>query len=217
MRDDLEQEVGRRHRGLDRGEIGRLVLVAHGAVRDAHRAVVQLADQGVDLGAQRGLGQLLGKAPQLAAAGDGRMVVEKHAVGVAALAALEGHRNDLSALGVIAETGRVRHADELEIHQRRLDLERFRHELAQLCGIGAIGDDQIFAIVEPIRADRIGRARQRHRERPAAYFTLLHRASLSRDGRSRPCDRPAIPTDSSRSRRCGRLRTGRAARALPDG
>ncbi len=74
------------------------------------------------------------------------MVVEKHAVGVAALAAPERDRDDLSAFGVVAEAGRVRHADELELHQRLVDLKRLRHELAQLLRIGPVGDDQIFAV-----------------------------------------------------------------------
>ncbi len=144
----------------------RLVLVAHGAVGDTQRTIVEFTDQRVDFRPQARLGQLLGKAPQFAAAGDGRMVVEEHAVGIAALAPLEGNRDDLAALGVIAEAGRVRHADELELHQRRRDLERLGHELAQLCGIGAVGDDQIFAI------DRIDRGRSDRPGSSAASQTL---------------------------------------------
>ncbi len=79
-----------------------------------------------------GLAQLLGEAPQLAAAGDRRMVVQEHAVRVAALLALERHGDHLAALGVVAEAGGVRHADELVLHQRLFDLERLRHDRAQL-------------------------------------------------------------------------------------
>ena len=84
------------------------------------------------------------------------MIVEKHAMGVAALAALKRDRNDLSALGVVAEAGRVRHADEFELHQRLIDFERLRHQLPQPLRIGAITDDEKFAIVEAVRADRVG-------------------------------------------------------------
>jgi hypothetical protein len=40
----------------------------------------------------RRYGELLWKAPELAAADDGRVIIEKHARGVAAVAALEGVR-----------------------------------------------------------------------------------------------------------------------------
>jgi hypothetical protein len=40
------------------------------------------------------------------------LVVEKHTVGVASLAAVERDRDHLTALGVIAETVRIWHADE---------------------------------------------------------------------------------------------------------
>jgi hypothetical protein len=88
-----------------------------------------------------GLASFLGKPPQLAAARDRRMIVEEHAMGIAALASLERDRNDLSALRVIAESGRIRHAEELKFHQRLFDLQRFGHQLAQLLRIGAICDD----------------------------------------------------------------------------
>src|SRR4029453_5818941 len=103
----------------------------------------------------RRLRELLGKPPKLAPAGDGRMVVEKHAMGVAALAALERDRDHLSALGVVAEAGRIRHADEFELDQRLVDLERLRNELAQLPRIRAVRDDEKFAMIEPIWPDRI--------------------------------------------------------------
>ena len=51
-------------------------------------------------------------------------------MGVAALAALERDRDHLSALSVVAEAGRIRHANEFEFDQRLLDLERPRNNLA---------------------------------------------------------------------------------------
>ena len=75
---------------------------------------------------------------------------------------------------IVSESGRIRHADEFELHQRLFDLERFRHELAQFLRIGAIGDDQKFAMIEAIGTDRIGRARQRHGERPLSNLSFSH-------------------------------------------
>src|SRR5262247_4901265 len=132
VRNDLEQEIGRQQGSFYRGEIGLLVLVSHRADGNRQGSVVQPADQRVDFRFQRRLRELLWKAPKLASAGDGRMVVEKHAMGVAALAALERDRDHLSALGVVAEAGRIRHADEFELDQWLVDLERLRNELAQL-------------------------------------------------------------------------------------
>jgi hypothetical protein len=102
------------------------------------------------------------------------MVVEKHAMGVAALATLERDRDHLSALGVVAESGRIRHADEFELDKRFVDLERLRNKLAQLPRIRAVRDDEKFAMIEPIWSDRISRTRQRHRERPLPHFMLFH-------------------------------------------
>src|SRR5262249_30425669 len=98
-------------------------------------------DQRIDLCVKFGLCKFLRKSPQLASAGDRRMVVEEHAVRVATLAAFERNRDDLAALGVVAETSRVRHANEFVLHQWRIDLQRLWHELAQLLWVRAIGDD----------------------------------------------------------------------------
>src|SRR5436309_3496694 len=49
------------------------------------------------------IGELLGKTPELAAPGDGRIVIQKHAVRIATLAIAESDRNDLAGFGVIAE------------------------------------------------------------------------------------------------------------------
>ena len=86
MRDDLEQEVRRLSEASTGVMVERAVLVAHGGGGDAHRPVVQRADQRVGLDAQRRVGELLGKAPDLAPAGDRRMVVEVHGMDVAAAA-----------------------------------------------------------------------------------------------------------------------------------
>src|SRR5262249_50862709 len=102
------------------------------------------------------------------------MIVEKHAMGVAALAALERDRDHLSALGVVAEARRIRHADEFELDQRLINLERLRNELAQLPRIRPVRDDKKFAMIEPIRSDRKSRIREWHRERPLAHLMLSH-------------------------------------------
>jgi hypothetical protein len=93
------------------------------------------------------------------------MVVQKHLVCVAAGLALVAHRDHLAALGVIAEAGRIRHADEFVVHHRLDNLERFRHHPAQRLRIGAVADDEILSIDEAIGPGREGRARRRHGER----------------------------------------------------
>ena len=60
MRDDLQQEIRRPRATLDRRRDRRLVLVAHRAGGDAHRAVVERADQRVDLDPQLGLASFFG-------------------------------------------------------------------------------------------------------------------------------------------------------------
>src|SRR5260221_1698647 len=105
MRDDLEQEVGGRQRGFDRGKVGLFVLVAHRANGNPQWTIVERADESVDFCLESGFSELLGKAPELATARDWGMIVEKHAVGVATLAAFERNGNDLSALCVVAEPG----------------------------------------------------------------------------------------------------------------
>lgn len=171
MRDDFEEEVRFSERGPHAREVGGSVLVAHGTRRDADRPVVQRADKGIRLRSERWVGELLGKAPQLASAGDRRMVVEKHAVGVAALAASEGDRDDLPAFGVVAKAGRVRHANELEFDQRLAHLKRLRHKVAQFL---RIGDDQILPVAEAIWAGREGRAGQGHGECARPDGILVH-------------------------------------------
>src|SRR5262245_43936869 len=172
MRHDLKQEVGSEERSFDSREIGRTMLVAHGARCYAHRAVIQRAHQRVDFGTKRRVGKLLGKSPELPSAGDRRVIIEKHAVAVTALATTERNRDDLAAFGVVPKASRIRHADELELDQRLLEFQRLRHESVQFFGIGTIGDDEIFAMDKAVRTDRIGWARQRHCEGPPPYLAF---------------------------------------------
>src|SRR4029077_12344548 len=112
VRNNLEEEIRRRKRSFDSRQVSFAVLVPHCAGRDPKRTVIQGPDQRVDLGSQRRLRQFLRKAPELAATGDWPLVVEEHAVRVAALAAAEGDGDHLPAFGVIAEAVRIGHADE---------------------------------------------------------------------------------------------------------
>src|ERR1700704_2476501 len=180
MRDDLQEEIRRGERRLGGRQIGLFVLVAHRPGRDPHRPVIQGADQHVDLRAQAGTGQLLRKAPQLAPARDRRLVVQEHAVGVAAPLAPERDGDHLAGFGVVAEASRVRHADELVFDQRLGDLERLGHDGAQPLGIGPVGDDQILAIDESIRPAREGRTGERHREGLRENVGFFHEALLFR-------------------------------------
>src|SRR5262249_50337965 len=132
----------------------------------------------VELDVERRIGELCRKAPKLAAARDRRLVVEEHAVAVAALAAAEPHRNDLSGFGIVAEAGGIRHTDELVLDERLVHLERLRHHRAQLVRIRSVGDDHEFPVDETIRARWIGRARQRHGECPRLDLCFLHAVLL---------------------------------------
>src|ERR1700687_78160 len=87
MRNDLEQEVRCRKRSADLRQIGLTVFVAHGAGGNPNGSVIQGTDQRVDFSPQRRLRQLLRKAPELAAAGNWSLVIEEHAVCVAAFPA----------------------------------------------------------------------------------------------------------------------------------
>src|SRR5690349_4635181 len=107
MRYDLEQEVWRQKRCHDCITIGGFVLIAHAAGGDPHRAVVESADQCIDFIMQRRLRELFWKPPKLAATGDRRMIVKKHAMRVSTFAPVEAHRDDLAALGIVTEAGRI--------------------------------------------------------------------------------------------------------------
>ena len=83
---------------------------------------------------------------------------------VAAFDALVLDRNDLARLGVVAEAGRVRHADELVLDDRLVERQRLRNDGFESRLVGPVRDDQIFAVDEAIGSGRKRRARQRHRE-----------------------------------------------------
>src|SRR5271170_870407 len=87
MGNDLEQEGWFRKRGVHGRKVGGAVLITHGGGCNADGAVVERTDQRVDLRAESGTRQLFWKAPQLASARNGRVVIEKHTMGVATLAA----------------------------------------------------------------------------------------------------------------------------------
>src|SRR5258708_3619474 len=67
---DLDHEAGLGERLQERRVIYLAMLVAHRGVDAEHRAVVQRANQRLALVAHLGGGELLGKAPDLPAAGD---------------------------------------------------------------------------------------------------------------------------------------------------
>src|SRR2546421_3096121 len=121
-----------------------------------------------------GIGELLGKTPELAAPGDGRIVIQKHAVRIATLAIAESDRNDLAGFGVIAEPSRIRHADELVLDGVAFGQQRLWHYRAEFFRVGTIGDDEVLAVNEAIRPPRIGWARQWHGEGALSDFVLSH-------------------------------------------
>src|SRR5262249_17624604 len=179
MRYDLQKEIWCLERGLDGRVISRLVLKTHGPSSYPHRTVIKRTDESVDFGAQRGLRQFLWKAPQLASSGDRRIVVQEHTVRIAAFAALEGHRYDLAGFGVIAEAGRIRHADKLIFDDGFIDLQRLGHNRAQFIRISPVSDDEIFPLTEAIGSRRKRGARQRHRKSSRPHTTFLHGDFLS--------------------------------------
>jgi hypothetical protein len=95
-----------------------------------------------------------------------------------AVLGLEPHRDYLAGFGIIAKAGRVRHADEFVGDGIARHLQRFRDDLAQSVGVGAVGDDDELAVVEFIRPRRIGRIVQGHGERVAANLGKLHPSGL---------------------------------------
>src|SRR5882757_7520795 len=80
VRDDLEQKIRGGERGADGVEVSGLMLVSHGGGGDPDRAVVERADHLIDLDMELRVGELLWKAPELAATGDRRLIVQEHAV-----------------------------------------------------------------------------------------------------------------------------------------
>src|SRR5262249_54106129 len=103
----------------------------------------------------------------------------------------EGNRYDLTSFRVVAEAGRIRHADELVTDERRalVELQRLRHNRSQFGWIGTVGDGQVFAIDEPVRTRRVGRGGMRTCKPPLAHFCLSHSSRsfpMHRCGHSRP-------------------------------
>src|SRR5450631_224513 len=91
-------------------------------------------------------GELFWKAPDLAPAGDRRIIIKIHGVHIAAfldrpVGGSEAHRDNLAGLRIIAKGGRIGHADEFIIDRVANDFERFRHHLAESVGIGPVTYD----------------------------------------------------------------------------
>ena len=170
----FQQIVRPRQRLEHRLGVERHVLEAHRAGGDPHGPVVERPDQRVLVGGERGLGVLLREAPKLAPAVDRWPVVQEHGMGVAAFFTLVFDGNDLAGLGVVAEPGRVRHADELELHDRLIERQGLRNDGFQSASVGPVGDDQELAIDEPIWPWGKSRARQRHGEGALLYLVDLH-------------------------------------------
>ncbi|ENN84967.1 hypothetical protein RHSP_58650 [Rhizobium freirei PRF 81] len=175
MRNDLDQEIRLRQRGQKRPLIDGLVLVTHRSRRAEDAAVMQRADDDFTFVDDLRIGELLRKAPDLAAAGDRRVVIEIHGMDIAARLSAISYRNDLPRLRVVAEAGGIGHADELVFHQRLVDFERRRHHGLQRLACRAVGDDDVFAVEEPIGSRRIGRIGQRHRIGMLENVFDLHR------------------------------------------
>src|SRR3546814_8814490 len=97
-----------------------------------------------------------------------------HLVCVAADFAIETDSDDLAALSVVAEAGRVRHADELVVHNWLGDLQRLRHHPAQRQGIGAVANDEVLAVDEAVGSRRIGGAGRWHGEGVLPQVCSVH-------------------------------------------
>jgi hypothetical protein len=91
-----------------------------------------------------------------------------------AFLALEADRDHLAAFGEIAETRRIRQADEFKFDARTGDRERLWHDGAQGVRIGENFDYEIFAVVETVWPRRIGGIIERHGESARAHIGDLH-------------------------------------------
>src|SRR5271165_9896 len=159
------------------------MLKAHRRGDAQYRAVMQGADDDIAFVLHLWRRQLLWKTPDLASAGDRRIVVEVHGVHIAtflhrAVLGLEPHREHLAGFGVITKAGRVRHADEFVGDRVASHLQRLRHHLTQPIGVGAVGNDDELAVVEFVGARRISRIVERHGEGVAANLGKLHQSYL---------------------------------------
>ncbi len=68
--------------------------------------------------------------------------------------ALETDRDHLTGFGVIAETGRVGHADKFVFDDGLSNLKRLGHHGGECFRIGPVGNNEEFAVEEPIRPRR---------------------------------------------------------------
>src|SRR5882757_3658975 len=109
--------------------VQRTIFIAHRAGGNSLRAVVERSKQrilSIDRKPRRS--ELLGKAPDLPAAGDRTFVVQIHRVCVVRPSALPvQNRDDLTALRIVAKPRRIGHADELVMNGRVVDLQGFRN------------------------------------------------------------------------------------------
>src|SRR5689334_424305 len=92
VRNDLQQEIWLREYCGSSSCVSLLVLVTHRSCGDADRAVFERAHESVRFRAKARPSQLLGKAPQLATAGNRRVVVEEHAQSIVSELPLEDDR-----------------------------------------------------------------------------------------------------------------------------
>src|SRR5258708_2218631 len=129
MRNDLQQEIRLLKRSLDMRQVRLAMLVSHRGCRNPKRSVIKGANERVDLGPQDRVCELFRESPEFASASDRSLVVKKHAMTVAALAAAEGNRNHLASLRVVAKARRIRHAHEFVFNQRLVfvEFERLRY------------------------------------------------------------------------------------------
>src|SRR5438874_3392999 len=167
MRDDLDHEVGAGERLQKRRRVELAVLETHCRGDAQHRSIMQGTDDDIAFMRHFRARELLRKTPDLAPAGDRRVVVEVHGVHIAAflhgaVLGLEPHRDHLAGFGVVAKAGRIRHADEFVGNRVAGHLQRLRHHLTQSVAVGAIGDDDKLAVVEFIRTRWISRIVERH-------------------------------------------------------
>ena len=141
-----------------------LVLVAHGGHRHLHAGVVEHAGERVVRHRQPRLAMLLGKAPDLAATSNRRLVVQVHLRREVDRLAFEQGRDHHAGLGVVTEAGRVGHADEFVEHlPRAIGFQRRGQSGADRVGVAFVGDDQVLAVDEAVGAARIRGRCHRHR------------------------------------------------------
>src|SRR5471032_204225 len=189
---ELQQALQLAQRRLGLSGMARqvLVLVGHGAHGDALAGIVERAGERVAHQLQLRLGGLLGKAPDLAAGSDRRIVVEIHLRDEVAGLALEGAGDGDARFGVVAETRGVGHADPFVVHLvRRVRHQGLGHGGADRVGIAFVDHDHVFAVDEAERRQRIAGAGRGHggqaEDLGTVHGTLLSRPCPAPPGRSR--------------------------------